>query len=68
MTARAFAALSPLRPGAYEFQVVAMNRGRSVGPPSALAEFSVAGGWGTLGEGGTRLRRFLRPRDLPPQS
>ncbi len=35
--------VTPLRPGAYEFQVIAMNRGRTMGQPSALAAFSVAG-------------------------
>jgi len=34
-------------------------------PSGALAEFSVTGTWAALGEGGTRLRRFIRPRDLP---
>ncbi len=34
-------------------------------PSGALAEFSVPGPWGTLGEGGGRLVRFLSPRDLP---
>ena len=33
-------------------------------PTGALAEFSVAGPWGTLDEGGAQLLRFLRPRDL----
>jgi phosphohistidine phosphatase len=34
-------------------------------PTGALAEFSLTGPWGTLGEGGGRLLRFLAPRDLP---
>jgi phosphohistidine phosphatase len=34
-------------------------------PTGALAEFSIAGPWSTLGEGGGRLMRFLMPRDLP---
>jgi phosphohistidine phosphatase len=34
-------------------------------PTGALAEFSVAGSWRSLGEGGGRLLRFLCPRDLP---
>jgi len=34
-------------------------------PTGALAEFSVAGPWWSLGEGGTRLVRFVAPRDLP---
>lgn len=34
-------------------------------PTGALAEFSVAGPWRTLDEGGAQLLRFLRPRDLP---
>lgn len=34
-------------------------------PSGALAEFSVPGPWGALGEGGGRLVRFLAPRDLP---
>lgn len=34
-------------------------------PTGALAEFTVAGPWGTLGEGGGRLQHFLSPRDLP---
>ncbi len=34
-------------------------------PTGALAEFTVAGPWGTLGEGGGRLQQFIAPRDLP---
>lgn len=34
-------------------------------PTGALAEFTVAGSWGSLGEGGGRMLRFLAPRDLP---
>ncbi len=34
-------------------------------PSGALAEFTVAGPWSTLDEGGGRLVRFLCPRDLP---
>lgn len=34
-------------------------------PTAALAEFSVAGPWWALGDGGTRLVRFLVPDDLP---
>lgn len=41
-------------------------------PSGALAEFSVAGTWATLGEeslrgmgSGIRLHRFIRPRDMP---
>jgi phosphohistidine phosphatase len=34
-------------------------------PTGALCEFSIAGPWGALGEGGGRLLRFLAPRDLP---
>jgi phosphohistidine phosphatase len=34
-------------------------------PTAALAEFSVAGPWWQLEEGGARLLRFLLPRDLP---
>ncbi len=34
-------------------------------PTGALAEFSVAGPWHQLGEGGGQLQRFLAPRDLP---
>jgi phosphohistidine phosphatase len=34
-------------------------------PTGALAEFSLTGPWGTLGEGGGRMLRFLAPRDLP---
>ena len=33
-------------------------------PAGALAEFSVSRGWRTLGEGGSRLVRFVCPRDL----
>ncbi len=33
-------------------------------PTGALAEFAVAGPWGTLDEGGGQLLRFLRPRDV----
>lgn len=34
-------------------------------PTCGLAEFSIAGPWGQLGEGGGRLMRFLHPTDLP---
>ncbi len=34
-------------------------------PTGALCEFTVPGAWGSLGEGGGRLQRFLAPRDLP---
>jgi len=34
-------------------------------PSGALAEFTVAGPWAALDEGGGRLTRFLCPRDLP---
>jgi phosphohistidine phosphatase len=34
-------------------------------PTGALAEFTVAGHWGQLQDGGGRLVRFLAPRDLP---
>ena len=34
-------------------------------PTCALAEFSIAGPWGQLGEGGGRIMRFLTPTDLP---
>jgi phosphohistidine phosphatase len=34
-------------------------------PTGALAEFSVPGPWRALAAGGTRLHRFLCPRDLP---
>ncbi|WP_424812066.1 SixA phosphatase family protein [Roseococcus sp. YIM B11640] len=34
-------------------------------PTGALAEFTVAGPWGQIAEGGARLVRFLAPRDLP---
>jgi phosphohistidine phosphatase len=34
-------------------------------PTGALAEFSVAGPWWDLHQGGGRLLRFLAPRDLP---
>jgi phosphohistidine phosphatase len=34
-------------------------------PTGALAEFTVAGPWGQLQDGGGRLVRFLAPRDLP---
>ncbi len=34
-------------------------------PTGALAEFTLAGPWGTLAAGGGRLHRFLCPRDLP---
>lgn len=33
-------------------------------PSGALAEFTLAGPWRTLGEGGGRLVRFICPRDL----
>jgi phosphohistidine phosphatase len=34
-------------------------------PTGALTEFSIAGPWSQLGEGGGRLLRFLAPRDRP---
>ena len=34
-------------------------------PTGALTEFSIAGPWSQLREGGGRLLRFLAPRDLP---
>lgn len=34
-------------------------------PTGALAEFSVNGPWGGIGNGGERLVRFLSPRELP---
>jgi phosphohistidine phosphatase len=34
-------------------------------PTGALAEFTVAGAWSQLAEGGGRLVRFLAPRDPP---
>ena len=34
-------------------------------PTGALTEFSIAGPWSQLSEGGGRLLRFLAPRDLP---
>lgn len=34
-------------------------------PTGALAEFTVAGAWHQLQDGGGRLVRFLAPRDLP---
>ena len=34
-------------------------------PSGALAEFSFAGSWSALHEGGARLLRFVTPRDLP---
>ena len=34
-------------------------------PTGALAEFTVAGAWRQLQDGGGRLVRFLAPRDLP---
>lgn len=34
-------------------------------PTGALAEFSIAGHWWQLDQGGGRLLRFLLPRDLP---
>ncbi len=37
-------------------------------PTAALAEFTVAGAWSELGEGGGRLTRFLTPRELPEMS
>ena len=33
-------------------------------PSGALAEFSFAGSWSSLHEGGARLLRFVTPRDL----
>jgi phosphohistidine phosphatase len=34
-------------------------------PTGALTEFSIAGPWSQLGQGGGRMLRFLAPRDLP---
>jgi phosphohistidine phosphatase len=34
-------------------------------PSGALAEFTIPGLWSALDEGGGRLVRFIRPRDLP---
>jgi phosphohistidine phosphatase len=34
-------------------------------PTGALTEFSIAGPWSQLGEGGGRMLRLLAPRDLP---
>ncbi len=34
-------------------------------PTGAFAEFSVAGPWWSIADGGTRLTRFVVPRDLP---
>ena len=42
-----------------------LARLRASYPSGALAEFSISGPWGTLGDGGGRLVRFLCPRDLP---
>ncbi len=42
-----------------------LARLRASYPSGALAEFSLAGPWGTLSDGGGRLVRFLCPRDLP---
>lgn len=43
----------------------AMERLAEGFPTSALAEFSLAGPWWSVGEGGSRLVRFLLPSDLP---
>jgi phosphohistidine phosphatase len=45
-------------------QGVDRRRLREGFPSGSLAEFSVAGGWAGLGEGGGRLVRFVTPRDL----
>ncbi len=42
-----------------------LTRLRASFPSGTLAEFTVAGPWGTLDDGGGRLVRFLCPRDLP---
>ncbi len=42
-----------------------LQRLKEAYPSGALAEFSVAGSWVGIGEGGERLVRFLCPRDLP---
>jgi phosphohistidine phosphatase len=42
-----------------------LNRLAEGFPTCGLAEFSIAGPWGQLGEGGGRLMRFLHPTDLP---
>jgi len=34
-------------------------------PTAAVAEFAIAGPWGSLGAGGGKLLRFLAPSDLP---
>lgn len=34
-------------------------------PSGALAEYTVPGPWDQISEGGGRLVRFIRPRDLP---
>ena len=34
-------------------------------PTAALAEFAIDGSWRSLGEGGGRLLRFVKPKDLP---
>ena len=34
-------------------------------PTGALAEFTIAGAWASVGEGAGQLQHFLTPRDLP---
>ena len=34
-------------------------------PTGTLCEFTIAGSWSSLSNGGGRLQRFLAPRDLP---
>ena len=36
-------------------------------PTGALAEFTVPVSWRAVGQGGTRLERFIDPRDLGPK-
>ncbi len=45
-----------------------LSRLRAGYPSGALAEFGISGPWGTLGDGGGRLVRFLCPRDLADAS
>ena len=52
-------------PQAMDLRAPATRRLAEGYPTGALAEFTVAGSWKLIGEGGGRLLRFLCPRDLP---
>lgn len=57
-------ALSLIGPAALDRPTQAMVTVTEGYPTGGLAEFSVAGPWARLGEGGALLARFISPRDL----